>query len=281
MVVPTPAEGPLMGILYAQIDCDLPRDPRMIAVGPVGRMMYVQCILYCRENLTDGVIDKLCLPLIAMDIASPLKHLARLVEVGALVATNTGWKIPETVWRRRNPLKSEVDASRQAEAERKARYREKSQRDKQGTPTGTASGQARDTNVTATGRPRQEEEEEKPEPKEEPKPEEKIVVTRQTSSSATGYPSPRTEGASQGPEPNADPRIEAVLDTYVANAWAGANQGAIRNHLAFRRSKRDEAIANPELARLSREYPTASASEIAAWLAGERNTMRYHDRVTA
>lgn len=110
--------------LYAKIDCASVRDPKMIAAGPLGRLIYWQAVLYCRENLTDGRIDALLLPLIALDIPNPKKHMGRLVELGALEPIDGGWQIPDRVWRRWNPLKSEVDEKRAAEAERKAAYRE-------------------------------------------------------------------------------------------------------------------------------------------------------------
>jgi hypothetical protein len=111
--------------LYAKIDVALARDPRMIAAGPLGRLLYVQTILYCRENLTDGSVDKLVLPLIAIDIPSPAKHMRRLTELGALEQTGVGWQIPEAVWRRYNPMRSEVDDIRRADAERKKSYRDR------------------------------------------------------------------------------------------------------------------------------------------------------------
>jgi hypothetical protein len=122
-------------VLYARIDVALARDPRMIAAGPLARLMYVQSVLYCRENLTDGVIDRLILPLVAVDVPNARRHMARLVDVGALEVVEVGWRIPDQVWRRYNPLRSEVDEIRRAEAERKASYRDKKRRD-EGVPTG-------------------------------------------------------------------------------------------------------------------------------------------------
>lgn len=121
--------------LYAQIACAMPRDPRMRAAGPLARLVYIEAALYCRENLTDGVINRLNLPDFAVDVPAKRKHIDRLTELGALELVDVGWRIPLDVWRRWNPLKSEVDAKRQAEAERKQSYRDKKRRDAS-VPTG-------------------------------------------------------------------------------------------------------------------------------------------------
>jgi hypothetical protein len=111
--------------LYSKIDVSLARDPRMIAAGPMARLLYIQAILYCRENLTDGHIDRLILPLVAVDIPKPSNLMDRLVEVGAIELNGVGWQIPETVWRKYNPTKAEVEQMRQDAADRKRDYRER------------------------------------------------------------------------------------------------------------------------------------------------------------
>lgn len=110
--------------LYAKIDCGIARDPKMIAAGPHARLLYVQATLFCRENLTDGVVEELVLPIVALDIPTPKKHMQRLVALGALEQIDGGWRIPERVWAKYNPTRAEVDARRADEARRKAEWRE-------------------------------------------------------------------------------------------------------------------------------------------------------------
>jgi hypothetical protein len=152
--------------LYGQFACAMPRDPRMVAAGYDGRLVYMEAALYCRENLTDGVIDRLTLAFWTPDL--PLKRkvakLDLLAEVGALELIDVGWRIPEDVWREWNPTRSEVDSKRQLEAERKAEYRARRQMSQE-SPNGTGA----DGRVTATRCPRQPETEPKPETKTEPK----------------------------------------------------------------------------------------------------------------
>ena len=112
-----------MSHLWAKIDVTLPRDTRMIKAGPLARLLYIQCVLYARENLTDGHIDAVLLPVIAVDIPRAKGLMSLLVGVGAVDETEDGWVIPMDRWRRYNPLRSEIDALRKAETERKAAYR--------------------------------------------------------------------------------------------------------------------------------------------------------------
>ena len=124
--------------LYVQFDCAFPRDHKFRAAGPLGRIVYVEAAMFCRENLTDGVIHRLNLVDFAVDVPNKKRHMAKLVEVGALEEIDVGWKIPEHVWRQWNPLKSEVDEKRQAEAERKAEYRRR-RRESSPSPNGADS----------------------------------------------------------------------------------------------------------------------------------------------
>lgn len=143
-----------MGQLYAQIECDLMRDTDLLG-EPLARLLYIQAVLYCRENLTDGRIDRKELILVAVDIPSRDKQIAKLVTIGKLEPTPTGWRIPEHVWRQRNPMKAEVASAREAATQRK-----RSQRDRQRGHTDVTPGQDGDPRESAR----------KPEPEPEPKP---------------------------------------------------------------------------------------------------------------
>jgi hypothetical protein len=149
--------------IYAQLSCAMPRDSRMMAAGWQARAVYVEAMLYCRENLTDGVIDRLTVPCWMPDMPTKIrfKYLDQLLTVGALEAHEQGWRFPEPVWRKWNPLKSEVEAKREAEAKRKADYRARKNGETQAS-TDVPTGQA----VYATHPSKQPE----PEPKEEPEP---------------------------------------------------------------------------------------------------------------
>lgn len=150
--------------IYAQLSCEMPRDSRMIAAGPLGRLVYIEALLYCRENLTDGLIERIALKFWCPDIGTRAraKHLDRLAEVGALVQVDDGWAFPDHVWQKWNPSKSEVEGKRDAERQRKADYRAKRRDRHDHSPEDVPSGHIRPG--TSRGRQPEPEPEEKPEP---------------------------------------------------------------------------------------------------------------------
>lgn len=99
--------------LYAMIDLALPRDPNLVAAGPLARLLYVQAWLFSKENLTDGHINEVLLPLVAVDIPNPKKHMAALVRTGALEAVPGGWRIPADVWFRWNKSRGDIEHERE------------------------------------------------------------------------------------------------------------------------------------------------------------------------
>jgi hypothetical protein len=118
---------------YANIACDLPRDTKMLMAGWQGRAVYVEGVLFARENLTDGVLERVALPLWMpdMNVKTRAKHLDRLAELGALETLDNGWRFPTHVWSRWNPSRSEVESKREAERQRKAEYRERRRRERE------------------------------------------------------------------------------------------------------------------------------------------------------
>jgi len=247
--------------LFAQFDVAMPRDPRMIASGPLGRMLYVQCVLYCRENLTDGVIDALLLPLVAIDIPSPKKHMARLAEVGALEVIPTGWRIPSTVWRKWNPLAAEVAEKRDAETERKRQWKERN-RDK---PT--------DTTATTSRRADSERRDRQPEP--EPEPEQNTPVISQMSQTEP------VDNSAGGENPSTvATRRQQIIDHHVriATDQAEATGTTINRPTAWAAAVATRCAGNPDLDRWAQMFPTAPADAIAAWLHGDKGSMRYYPR---
>ena len=113
------------GGLYARFDCGMPRDPKMSQAGALARLIYMEAVMYSKENMTDGLIERVALAHFTVDVdqKTKMKELNRLAKLGALEKVELGWRIPEEVWRRWNPLKVEVDAKRAAAAEKKAQYR--------------------------------------------------------------------------------------------------------------------------------------------------------------
>lgn len=253
--------------LFAQVDVGFAREPRMVAAGAMARLLYVQAILYCRENLTDGVIDAWVLPLVAVDIRTPGKHMARLVEVGALEVIPGGWRIPLPVWRKWNPLAAEVAAKRDAENERKRRWKERVT-----AATIPEESRQRDMSRDASRVAESERRDALPEP--EPEPEQENLLTSQT------YSRRPVDNSRQEENPSAATRRSQVIADHVRIAETAADQrgDTIRNREAWRQSIATKAGQNPDLDRWLDLFPTAPTSALAAWMHGEKASMAYWPR---
>lgn len=113
------------GGLYARFDCGMPRDPKMSRAGALGRLIYMEAVMYSKENMTDGVIERVALAHFTVDIDAKTKtrELNRLAKLGALEQMKNGWRIPSDVWCRWNSTKEQVEQKRADAAARKAQYR--------------------------------------------------------------------------------------------------------------------------------------------------------------
>lgn len=100
-------------MLYAQIDLDLPDDPKIIAAGAVAEHAYIRIILRCRRHLTDGVIDQRAIGRWLEGIKGrPADIMAILLREGLVHEHPVGWCIPPDVWAQRNPTAAAVEAKR-------------------------------------------------------------------------------------------------------------------------------------------------------------------------
>lgn len=112
--------------LFAQIDCSFPDRPDIAEAGDLAELVYMRAVLRCRDNLTDGVIDRRVVSRWFAGIrGKSVTHLEKLVSVGLLNHHPDGWCIPIEVWTKWNPTKADVQEKRAAEAERVRAYREK------------------------------------------------------------------------------------------------------------------------------------------------------------
>ena len=263
-----------MGILYAQIDCDMPRDERVLEAGPMAELLYIRCVLFGRENLTDGHVTRARLPFVAVGIDNACAHMSTLVAVGLMVETAHGWCIPEHVWVKRNPTGEQVEAQRAAKIERQKAWRDKIKETRDATATcrepvaSPSRADHRDVSATSPrrGRDRQEKEEEKPKPEEKPKEESFINTPSYTTLSNAPKRSNGTEGID-----TESLAYRAALSH--AEHLITMNPGGIRNRQAVIDKHIAEFLTNPKVTDLCRRYPQAAPSQIAGQLAGE-NSLR-------
>lgn len=100
-------------MLYAQIDLDLPDDPKIVAAGAVAEHAYIRIILRCKRHLTDGVIDRRVAALWLHGLRGrPADIMATLERNGLVEEHPDGWRIPPAVWAKRNDSAATIEAKR-------------------------------------------------------------------------------------------------------------------------------------------------------------------------
>ncbi|MGB8858911.1 MAG: hypothetical protein WCC60_06630 [Ilumatobacteraceae bacterium] len=241
--------------LFAQFDVAMPRELMKRGVKWQDRAVYSEAILYCRENLTDGVIHRNELPCWMPDL--PVKQrtarLDAIATTGALLAHTDGWTFPPHVWGRWNPSKQEVVDKRAAEAERLRKHRERKKAEAYGVRT--------DVRTRAATRAYKQ-----PEPEPEPEPEQPPLIP--------------PDGSNNTPPASVEPmRKERVIDAYVRIGLDAARQrGPIRSEPGMTRHLHDQATANPDLNRWLDMFPDAPPDAVAGWLHGAKGSMQYYRR---
>jgi len=106
---------------WLRIDDRVRTHPKIATAGPAAAWLWFCGICYCREHLTDGFIPKPVVTTLAMNLSSPLKHAARLVEVRLWEETPGGYQVHDFLdW---NPSREQVRSNRMSEAERKRQER--------------------------------------------------------------------------------------------------------------------------------------------------------------
>lgn len=216
--------------LYAQMSCTLPDKPEIIDAGPDCELVYYRAILRCRDNLTDGVIDRRRVARWFAGIRGrPKAHLDRLVEVGLLEPHPDGWRIPLSVWIEWNPTREEVDAKREAESERKRLWRER-QRDE----AATESRQHRDNGTSASATDTRRD-------RDEHATDSQSQSHSQSTKSSNGSGTPR----------RTDKRCSEAITEHIASLGNVRSPGGLRRTI-----ERDEG---PALAAWFTEHPDATA----------------------
>ena len=251
--------------IYAQISVDLPDDPKVIEVGDTCELVYVRCVLRARRYLTDGVIDRRVIAHWCVGIRGDLKkHAARLVAVGLWELHESGWRFPPHVWSQWNPTAAEVQVKRDEAAARKRRSRK----------SVTGSSHVTDVGVThmSQGGHTMKKEETETKPETEKKAEEKPASVMSQNESSNARPTGPVDGSSS--------RRNDVIANYVRIAIDAIEQrgDAIRSHSGMVRHLTEQCTALAQLDQWPAMFPTAPADAIAAWLHGDKGSMRYYPR---
>lgn len=106
---------------WLRIDDRVRTHPKIAKAGPSAAWLWLCGVCYCREHLTDGFIPDAAVPALAMNLPSPKKHAARLVEVRLWEAADGGYQVHDFLdW---NPSRSEVMSLRDKERDKKRTQR--------------------------------------------------------------------------------------------------------------------------------------------------------------
>jgi hypothetical protein len=110
--------------LYVKVDTKFLSNKHMVKVGPSARLLYLGGLAYCVEHLTDGIIPKNVLRMIAdVDDRTPQLSARRLRDAGRWVDLGDSWQVHGYTDEGGQCSAETVYAKRAADAERQAKYR--------------------------------------------------------------------------------------------------------------------------------------------------------------
>lgn len=122
---------------WLKIDDRVRTHPKIAKAGPSAAWLWFCGICYCREHLSDGFIPNEVVSALALNLPSPSKHAAKLVDVRLWEPADGGYQVHNFLdW---NPSKAEVLSLRDKERDKKRTYR------------GTDEGQTRDASRDHAG----------------------------------------------------------------------------------------------------------------------------------
>ena len=102
---------------WLKIDDRVRTHPKIAKAGPSAAWLWFCGICYCREHLSDGFIPHEVVSALALNLPSPSKHAAKLVDVRLWEPADGGYLVHDFLdW---NPSKAEVLASRKEDLARK------------------------------------------------------------------------------------------------------------------------------------------------------------------
>lgn len=80
---------------WVKLDDAFFRNPKVTAVPPLARLLYVASLCHCADSLSDGEVCERDLPMLHLQAGSAPKHVAKLVENGLWIEHETSYWIPD------------------------------------------------------------------------------------------------------------------------------------------------------------------------------------------
>jgi len=111
--------------IYAQISTSLPYDPKIARCSVEAELLYIRCVLFARQQLSDGVVYAHDMPIVGVRLARRARAMRELCASGLLVECAEGWRFPAEVWEAWNPSAQEVATKRDGNAARQAAFRQR------------------------------------------------------------------------------------------------------------------------------------------------------------
>lgn len=103
---------------WVKLDDAFFTNPKVTAVHPLGRLLYMAGLCYSAAGMTDGRITKGALPLLLVQSGAKKSSVADLVEAGLWIERDNGWEVHDFL--RFNPSKEQVLAERRSGSRRQA-----------------------------------------------------------------------------------------------------------------------------------------------------------------
>lgn len=102
---------------WLRMDDRVRTHPKIVKAGPLAGWLWFCGVCYCREHLTDGVIQDGMIPTLAPGLTSAKKHAQTLVDVGLWHRTEGGYHVHDFLdW---NPSRTEIETNRAKDSRRK------------------------------------------------------------------------------------------------------------------------------------------------------------------
>jgi hypothetical protein len=111
-----------MSGLYVPLDVEFASDDKIMRAGPLAELLYVRGLAFCKRTMSDGVITREQLAIVARGIGKPYWQAARLVEEGLWNATGSGWEVVTFLRRNKSKLAIETDREVRRNAAQKANH---------------------------------------------------------------------------------------------------------------------------------------------------------------
>jgi len=235
---------------WVKLDDGFPEHPKVQEAGGDAAWLHVCALAYCNRNTTDGFIAFGVLARLS-DRRTPRKLAECLVAAGLWDAQEGGWTIHDYL--EFQPSKAKVDAERAAARERMAALRADKEAKR-------SSAEVRANNERSSDEVRST----RPDP---------VYPVHESP------PTPPSLDCPEGVD-NPSERLIEIADNYARIAYqqAVASGRQIRFEDRYKAKAKSTALSHDDIGRLAAEFPTAPADAVAAWLHGDKGSMRYYQR---